>query len=264
MESDGDETLTDLQPLIDQVQKTIPRSAASTGATATRAKRGVADKPVQKKRKAAGDDEVISVDHQDGEQGGAINEGAGAGPSNTAQGAGNTGEKGAGNTGEGTTKRGGRKKPLALSSEELASARIADLQLMTTGAQKSELALQWEEEQIQRVYAAAQLHNLEERNEVLRKQAKAMDKHNSTAVLEIRKLEAEAKLAESLTEKEALKHIGWADVKIKAIEARIVAKSKDDLAHQCRSTLRKLMLEQYIKDPTPQNFQALGMVYAAD
>jgi hypothetical protein len=32
----------------------------------------------------------------------------------------------------------------------------------------------------------------------LRKQAKAMDKHNSAAVLEIRKLEAEAKLAESL------------------------------------------------------------------
>jgi hypothetical protein len=134
MESDGDKTLTDLHPLIDQVQKTIPRSAASTGTTATRAKRGVADKPaadkpaadkpVQKKRKAAGDDEVINVDNQDGEQGGAINEG-------------------------GTTKRGGRKKPL-LSSEELASARIADLQLMTTGAQKSELALQWEEEQIQR------------------------------------------------------------------------------------------------------------------
>lgn len=140
MESDGDETLTDLQLLMNQVQKTMPRSAASTGTTATRAKRGVANKPVQKKRKAAGDDEVINIDHQDGEQGGAINEGAGA--SNTAQ--------GAGNTGEGTTKRGGRKKPLALSSEELASARIADLQLMTTGAQKSELALQWEEEQIQR------------------------------------------------------------------------------------------------------------------
>jgi hypothetical protein len=62
---------------------------------------------------------TIIVDDKDGEQ-----EGAG----NGGEGAGNTG-RGMGKVAKGTTKLGGRKKVPALSSEELAMARTADLQV---------------------------------------------------------------------------------------------------------------------------------------
>ena len=59
------------------------------------------------------------------------------------------------------------------------------------------------------------------RNQVLRKQAKALEKQSSPDVPAIRKLKAEAKLAMAEAEQAAIAAEGWSAVKIKGFETEL-------------------------------------------
>jgi len=101
------------------------------------------------------------------------------------------------------------------------------------------------------------------RNEVLKRQAKALEKHSAPAVLEIRKLEAEAKLSMAGAEKAAIKADGWAGVKIKGYETEMRRSEMDDAANQRTAFLRKSILEVYVANQTDQNLRALIALFAS-